>query len=306
MNVHEWALVIFTTLAQMSVGSFIVLGVIHFFVRRAAGEEAADRLSDRALLAIGPILVLAMLASLFHLGNPLNAPRAVSNLASSWLSREIFFGVLFAVLGGIFAIMQWRKMATFTLRNLVAILAALAGIGLVLSMTMVYMLPTQPAWNSLATPVFFASATVLLGLFAIGAAYVANYAYVQQSDPSCAEEQCALLRSVLRWIAVSAVVVLGVELIAIPLYLAQLSAGPAPALASAQLMIGEFGIVLALRIAFVFLGAGVLGFFLYHNASSPGREQIMGNLAYLAFALVLVSEVLGRYLFYATHVPLGV
>lgn len=306
MNVQEWALVIFTTLAQLSVGSFIILGVIHFLVRRAYGEQAADLLSDRALLAIGPILVLAMLASLFHLGTPLNAPRAVSNLASSWLSREIFFGVLFAVLGGVFAIMQWRKTGSFALRNLIALLAATAGIGLLISMVMVYMLPTQPAWNSLATPVFFGSATLLLGLFAIGVAYVANYAYVQRSDPGCAQEQCALLRSVLRWIAVSAVVVLGVELIAIPLYLAELASGPAPALASAQLMVGEYGVMLALRIAFVFIGAGVLGFFLYQNANSPGREQIMGNLAYLAFALVLVSEIIGRYLFYATHVPLGV
>jgi anaerobic dimethyl sulfoxide reductase subunit C (anchor subunit) len=305
MNVQEWALVIFTTLAQMSVGSFIVLGIIHTFVRRSAGEDAADRLSDRALLAIGPILVLAMLASLFHLGNPLNAPRAVTNLAASWLSREIFFGVLFSVSGGLFAIMQWRKIGSFAVRNAIAWLAALIGIALVVSMVMVYMLPTQPVWNSLATPVYFFSTTVLLGLFAVGAAYVANYAYVQRNDPSCAEEQCALLRSALRWIAISAVVVLGIELVTIPLHLAQLSNGSAPALASVQLMIGQYGVVLALRIALVFVGAGILGFFLYQNASSPGREQIMGSLAYLAFGLVLVAEVLGRFLFYASQVPIG-
>ena len=306
MNVHEWSLVIFTILAQMSVGSFIVLGVIHFFTRRAEGEEAANRLSDRALLAIGPVLVLAMLASLFHLGNPVNAPRAVTNIGSSWLSREIMFGVLFAVLGGVFAIMQWRKMASFSVRNIVAILAAVAGVALVYSMSMVYMLPTQPAWNTLATPVFFASATLLLGLFAIGAAYVANYAYVQRTDPGGAKEVRTLMSSALRWIAVAAVLVLGAELVAIPLYLAQLSTGPAAAIASAQMMVGDYGLFLALRIVLVFIGAGVLGFFLYHNAASPGREQILGNLAYLAFGLVLVSEVIGRYLFYVTHVRIGV
>ncbi len=68
------------------------------------GETAADRMSDGALLVIGPVLALAFVASLFHLGSPLNAPRAVVNLGTSWLSREIFFGSLFALAGAIFAL----------------------------------------------------------------------------------------------------------------------------------------------------------------------------------------------------------
>jgi DMSO reductase anchor subunit len=31
----------------------------------------------------------------------------------------------------------------------------------------------------------------------------------------------------------------------------------------------------------------------------------MANLVYAAFAVVLVAEVLGRFLFYATHVKIG-
>src|SRR5512140_1401715 len=113
MNVREWALIAFTILAQMSVGSFLVLGVVHYFASHKSGMENADQLSDRALIAIGPVMVLALIVSLVHLGNPLNAYRAVTNLATSWLSREIFFGVLFTVAGGLFAIMQWRKISTY-------------------------------------------------------------------------------------------------------------------------------------------------------------------------------------------------
>ena len=104
MAVRDWALIAFTILAQMSIGAFLVLGVVHFFAMRKAGMEEADRLSDRALLAIGPLMVLSLLASLFHLGNPLNAYRAVTNLGSSWLSREVFFSVLFTIAGGVFAL----------------------------------------------------------------------------------------------------------------------------------------------------------------------------------------------------------
>jgi anaerobic dimethyl sulfoxide reductase subunit C (anchor subunit) len=135
MNTQEWALILFTILAQMAVGSFLVLGVLHAYARRQAGEAAAERLSDRALLALGPVMVLALIASLFHLGSPLNAPRAVLNLGSSWLSREIFMGVLFTVSGGLFALMQWRKIASSSLRNITAWIAAIVGLGFIFSMS---------------------------------------------------------------------------------------------------------------------------------------------------------------------------
>lgn len=307
MDVREWALIAFTILAQMSVGAFLVLGVVHFFAVRKAGMEEADRLSDRALLAIGPLMVLSLLASLFHLGSPLNAYQAVTNLGSSWLSREVFFSVLFTIVGGVFAIMQWRKIGTFAVRNVIAWIAALIGLAQVFSMSNVYLLPTQPAWNTLATPISFFATTILLGVLAVGAAFVANYAYLRRKVPECADAQCILLRGSLRWIAVASVVLLGLELIVAPLQIAYLAASTTEAArASAGLMYGQYGLILGLRLALVFIGAGILGVFLYQNALSPGREQVMGNLTYAAFALVLIAEVLGRFLFYATQVRIGI
>jgi anaerobic dimethyl sulfoxide reductase subunit C (anchor subunit) len=306
MDIREWALITFTLLAQMAVGAFVVLGVVHYFAAQRAGQEQADRLSDRALLAIGPVVVLALVVSLFHLGNPLNAYRAVANLGTSWLSREILASVLFAGLGAVFAIMQWRKLASFGVRAVVAGLAALVGLFLVYSMSQVYALPTQPAWNHLGTPVAFFASTLLLGVFAIGAAFVVNYGYVQRTQPGCAEAQCQLLRGALRWIAVAAVVLLGVELVVAPLQVAYLAAAPdAAARASAALMFGEYGVWFGLRLALVFLGAGVLAVFVYQNAQRPGQEQVLGQLTYAAFGLVVVAEVIGRYIFYAAHVKIG-
>jgi anaerobic dimethyl sulfoxide reductase subunit C (anchor subunit) len=306
MDVREWALIAFTILTQMSVGAFVVLGIVHFFAAQQAGEAEADRLSDRALLAIGPVVVLAMVVSLFHLGNPLNAYRAVFNLDTSWLSREILASALFAGLGAIFAFMQWRKLATFGVRALVAGLAALVGLFQVYSMAMVYQLPTQPAWNTIATPIAFFATALLLGVLAVGAAFVANYAYIQRTNPGCAEQQCQLLRGALRMFALASVLLLGVELVAAPLQVAYLAAAPqAAARASAELMFGELGLLFGLRLALAFLGAGVLAFFLYRTALRAGQEGTMGTLAYSAFALVFVAEVIGRYIFYAAHVKIG-
>ena len=306
MDIREWALIGFTILSQMAVGAFVVLGAVHFFAARSAGPEQADRLSDRALLAIGPVLVLGLVASLAHLGNPLNAYRAVANVATSWLSREILASVLFAAVGGLFAIMQWRKLGTFAVRNVIAWIAAAIGLFLVYSMGRVYQLPLQPAWDTLATPILFFTTTLLLGLLAVGAAFVANYAYVQRQAPGCAEAQCQLLRGSLRWFAVGAVGLLGIQLVTVPLQVAYLAALPSEAArASVGLMFGQYGLLFGLRLVLAFVGAGVLAVFVYQNAASAGRERVLGWLAYSAFGLVLVAEVIGRFMFYATHVKIG-
>ena len=300
MNTQEWALIAFTILAQMSVGSFLILGIAHFFAARSAGPEEADRLSDRALLVIGPVLVLGLLASFFHLGNPLNAYNAIGNLGSSWLSREIFSGVVFAVGGAVFAFLQWRKIGSSSLRNLIALLTALVGLFLVFSMSNVYMLRTVAVWNTVLTLVSFFVTTFLLGALTMGAAFVANYAYVQRKNPGCADAQCKLLRSAMRWISLCAIVMLGIEFVAVPAYLVYLTSTPATESAG-ELLGGSYYAVLIVRLVLVFLGAGLFSAIVYRNAVSAGREKIMGNWAYAAFALVLVSEILGRFLFYATH-----
>lgn len=303
MQTREWALIAFTIMAQMSVGSFLVLGVVHFWAARKAGVAEADKLSDRALLAIGPVLVLGMIASLFHLGTPTNAPRAIANFGTSWLSREVAFGAAFVVIGAVFAFMQWRKISTPTVRNLIALLAALVGLLQVLSMAMVYMLPTVPAWNTVATPLTFFTTTFLLGALALGAAFVVNYALLrgQQGDDATLVK---LLRDTLRWIALASVALLGVEFVIAPLYLAFLSGTPAGA-ASAALLTDQNGVLLVLRFGLVFLGAGIFSLFIYQTAGSGARIQAMGNLTYVAFALVLIAEVIGRYLFYASYIRLG-
>jgi anaerobic dimethyl sulfoxide reductase subunit C len=306
MDVRDWALITFTILVQMSVGSMWVLLVAHFFAARKYGEEAANRLSDRTFLVLVPVIALAFIASLLHLGNPINAYRAVTNLASSWLSREIFFGVIFAILAFVYAFLQWRKIGSFVLRNIIALVAAIVGLVLVYSMSHVYMIRTQPAWNSWATPVSFFVTAFLLGVLAMGVAFVANYAYLRRKTPDCAEIQCDLMRDALRWVALAAVLLLGAEMVVLPLYVASLSLGTVAGLASLQLMIGSFGWALALRVALAFIGAGVFAVLLYQNAMKAGHEKLLSNLTYAAFILVLVAEVLNRYLFYVSHVRIGI
>jgi anaerobic dimethyl sulfoxide reductase subunit C (anchor subunit) len=305
MNVKEWALIIFTILAQMSVGAFLVLGAVHLYVSRKADSAEADRMSDRALLAIIVTLGLGLLASLFHLGDPLSSPRAISNVATSWLSREILFGAGFAVLGALFAAMQWFKWGTFALRNAVAWLAGLVGVGLIYCMSRAYMLPTQPAWNTIATPISFYATSLLLGALALGVAFFVNYRIITVKHPDCADCQAALLRDVLGWLAVLAIAALGVEFVIIPIHMGILGMGNAAATASVKLMLGTYGVAFVLRLLLAFVGVAVFGVFMYQNAKEAGKIQLLGTLATSAFVLALAAELIGRYLFYATRVGIN-
>jgi anaerobic dimethyl sulfoxide reductase subunit C len=307
MQTSEWSLIIFTIIMQMAVGTFVILGGVHFFATRRYSEKDADLLSDRALLAIGPAVVLAILVTLLHLGNPVNAPRAISNFGTSWLSREISFSILFSVGGAAFAFMQWRKISTASNRNILALVVAAIGILLVFTMGQIYMLPTVPAWNTLATPAAFFLTTFLLGSLAIGAAYVTAY-WVLKSRDSLADQtvQFDILATTLRWIALISVALLGIQFVVIPLYIAELATSSSPAAnESVKLMLDQSSVLFGLRLVLLFLGAGIFSLFIYQNATSEANTRIVGNLAYAAFALVLISEVIGRLLFYSSMTRIG-
>lgn len=306
MNVHEWALISFTILTQLSVGSFLCLRCIHYFAARKAGEVEADQLSDRSLLVIGPALILGMLSSLFHLGDYLSAYRALANIGSSWLSMEIFFGTMFAAIGGLFAVLQWFKLGSTAVRNIIGWIASLIGLSFVYSMSKLYMLETVPTWNSPATPISFFTTSFLLGALALAVVFVANYHYLQRAGSANSSIQNELLRDSIRWITIFVILLLGVEFVTIPANMAYLTMSSTVAATAVAETVSEYAVLLVLRLALVFIGAGFLGLFLYRNTLSPGREKMLGYMTYSSFAIVLISELLGRFLFYASYAGIGI
>jgi anaerobic dimethyl sulfoxide reductase subunit C len=301
MNTREWALIIFTTLAQLSVGMLFVLLIIRRYVSRARGAEKAAAFTNAPLYAVPAMMVLALIASLFHLGKIMNVIGAIPNLATSWMSREVVLSVTFTVLTVVFAFLEWRKIGSGGLRIALGWISAVVGLMLLGAMSETYMLPAQPAWNTPATPIGFFATALLLGILGAAAAVVAT----AKSHAVEAADQAAL-KAILKTCALSAVLLLGIELLMLPMYMAYLSTQGLAALRSIYLMATEYGALLFLRLLLVFIGAGVLAFYLYQKASVEGGEKSFATLAYSAFALVFVSELLGRVLFYATHYRIGV
>src|SRR5262252_5640929 len=95
-------LVFMLVLTQLSVGAF----VIEFLLRRLFPQLSSAR-AYHAIIALAAGL-LALGASVFHLGRPKYAFRAVIGLRTSWLSREILAFGAFAGAAAAYAAWVWR------------------------------------------------------------------------------------------------------------------------------------------------------------------------------------------------------
>ena len=317
MNTHELPMIIFTVLGQMSVGAFVVLGVVQVFAARRFGAAAVDKVTDPALYAIGPALVLGLGASMLHMNDVMNTLNVFRHLGSSWLSREIVCGVVFAGLGFVFAAAQYRKWGSVRLRQWLAALTAVVGLGLVTSMSMIYYtLVTVPAWHTWATPVQFFTTTFLLGTLAVGAALTGAMMWrrhraaiapvtTDRHAPGVVADVAQtseLLLVCLKGVGVSAVALLGVEFLIIPLSISSMSAAGGVAAQSAAVFTGGWFIA---RLVLVFAGAGLVAVNLFRYATTHANPRTLAVLAGSAFLLVLAGELIGRSLFYDSMLRIG-
>jgi anaerobic dimethyl sulfoxide reductase subunit B len=185
---REPSLVAFTLLAQMAASLFCSL----LAVRVLAGPQA-DALLATPFLAVGPLMLAAMLASLLHLGKPLRAWRAVANVRTSWLSREIASSLAFVLGWAAYIGMSAAGWASPGGRLAVGGVAALAAVGQVYSMARIYRLRTVPAWDSPFTTATFLLTALSLGTLAAALLLSAAAAATGQYTPLLRSAVIALL-----------------------------------------------------------------------------------------------------------------
>ncbi len=160
---NERPLVAFTLLTQMGVGGFLAMVAVDLCAARLGTQASIGVIANEALLVIVPLVIGGLLSSLLHLGTPRNAWRAVANVRTSWLSREVLFALVFCCLASAFTALRWSGVASPSWLAAAATAAAIAGIALVYAMARVYRLRTVPAWNTPLTTLSFFTTTLLLG-----------------------------------------------------------------------------------------------------------------------------------------------
>ena len=130
----------------------------------------ASTASGRTLAAV--LAVVALGASLLHLGRPVMAWKALRNLRRSWLSREV---ALFGAYAG-------AAVAAAGLPGVPGAHWLAAGIGVagVYASARLYMVPGRPAWNTRLTVAHFGATALATGPLLTGHPWLAVAAVVVQ------------------------------------------------------------------------------------------------------------------------------
>lgn len=142
------------------------------FIQAIAGTLIASLANRAADTRVFTLLLMAtaftLNISVFHLGRPAFAWRALKMWRRSWLSREVLlFGLFFAALA-LATLVSWLRalrLAPLPAAILYAAgwLAALLGVAGVLASAMIYLVRARPAWNTAHTPLDFLLSAAVVG-----------------------------------------------------------------------------------------------------------------------------------------------
>jgi Fe-S-cluster-containing dehydrogenase component/DMSO reductase anchor subunit len=296
-------LVVMLVLTQLSVGAICVGLVMEEFLRGSM-LDALRPLHAATALGFG---LLALAASLLHLGRPKYAFRAVLGLRHSWLSREIVAFGVFAVLAAIYSGANFVEVistdAEFSrswLANVIQWLGwsvAAAGVIAVFCSTMIYVFTQRECWSFLRVGVRFVLTSALLGVAAVWLSILVSTLFTRSDEVFGLVSKCG---PTLCWALVTFALakVTWEGTIFRHLWLRQMT----PLKRSALLMTGDLSNVTLARYAMGLLGGAILPIMLVQDASSlsPGDNLVQFVvMTGLLFAACLVGELLERYLFFA-------
>jgi formate dehydrogenase iron-sulfur subunit len=260
----HWPLVVMTVLTQLSVGAFVTIWVLELL-------GASTRLGLAALTSL-TVGGLALTASTLHLGRPIHAYRALKMWRRSWLSREVLLFASFSGVATLDAGALWFGLPGSSALGGLTMLLGLAG---VTASACIYRVPSRPAWNTRFTLAQFNLTALTLGPLlaaAIGAGDV-------------------------RWLGLCAACGAGAQLLLLAVRFFRLTASDGVELrGTARLLSTVLMSRLVARGVLLAIGGVVLPLIAGSRAMHPA-------VLWLAFALALGAEIIGRYLFFVSVVP---
>jgi DMSO reductase anchor subunit len=182
-------------LTQLSAGAFAIGSVADGLV---APQAVATLRPIHSLVALVVGLV-ALAASVFHLGRPRYAFRALIGLRTSWMSREILAFGVFAPLAAAYAASQWQAVllplagiapltASFARRLQDGLCAAVvaAGVAGVTCSVFIYHATRRPWWNAPTAGFKFAMTALTLGLATTIFTFLGESAFLRDAGVTAA------------------------------------------------------------------------------------------------------------------------
>ncbi|SHN75848.1 dimethyl sulfoxide reductase anchor subunit family protein [Desulfitobacterium chlororespirans] len=264
---EEFALIIFTICVQAAVGLMVFTAV--------AKQLNKTGVFKIAVAASAGLAVVGLLASFLHLGHPLAAVNTLTRFATSWLSREIWFTSAFTGLTVFAVLLLYFKPAAKKALNTLIILAAAIGLIDVLAMASVYTSSSVAAWQSGSIVVEFYAAAISMGALLFLAL--------------SAKEDTGRMRKI---VAISVAAAFVIQAVVMLPYYNSFGGSDNLALQQSHAILSSMTPAMVLKWAAILVGAGLL--FLPAKEKSKEVPIILG-----ATALVLLGQIVGRYLFFA-------
>jgi anaerobic dimethyl sulfoxide reductase subunit C (anchor subunit) len=272
------ALTIFSICVQAAIGIMVFVAIGKLVNK--------DGIFKNAVLTAAGLGIVGMLASLMHLGRPFGAIRALYQVGSSWLSREIWFTAIFLGLTVLTLVFIYVRPQNKTAITGLVSAAALVGLIDVASMAAIYRTASVPVWQSVATIVEFYAAAV-----SMGAILFLLLSIKEVAETGKMKKIVALIVSVAVILQVAAV---------IP-SLIMLGINPSAAAQSSLVILGGMSAAMVIKWIFILAGAVLVMWIAKDELSKTATNILFGSVF-----LLLAGQIVGRYLFYAATVVIQV
>jgi anaerobic dimethyl sulfoxide reductase subunit C (anchor subunit) len=305
MNVREWALPVYTILIQIATGILLMLWIFRSLNNSKLKRDEMDQMIDNPITIIFLTIVTAIIGAHFHLSRPYLSFLAVFNFKSSWLSREIVFTVIFFLAVGSLWILRRRESYHRILEIFLGWFAVVIGFVSIYCMARIYLLPTQITWNSPITITYYLVTTLLLGSMATTVLFVMDLKFAEVRELDIPKTRVAIIEKSLIWFAIIASI-MAIMVFVLNFYqISYLQNAGETAKTSLDLLSGLYQPLLRLRLGLMPTGVGLLVISVILMIRKKKNVLDLVTVIYISCLLVMIAEILGRFIFYATHVRLG-
>ncbi len=287
MASNEWPLIFFTLLGQTAAGLIFALALLS-----TGGKEVLKLIYSSVNRPVTLFSMMAMacavLFSFLHLGSPTRAVYALSNLSSSWLSREILMVMVFGAVLTARALFLQLFSNRYALQRAMLWLCVTAAAAMIYSMARLYMIEVSPSWNQASTLVLFLSGSLLLGIPLFLTLLLAGH--VVYPDKHGVTGFSRLLASV---VLIS--------------FLARIPFGLQTGMPAVDSGFPPTGTpVIAGLLYYILLSTGTVLLMIWAFARLNMDEKWLKLFVWASFFLLLLGEVAGKYIFYSGYYRIGV
>ncbi len=300
----HWPLIVMLVLIQMSVGIYLFGSALNHL------ESGTGSTSFQWWQSVFGLTIcnIALLSSLFHLGRPHLAFRAVIGLKHSWLSREIVVFSLFAFLASLFTayhgLLFFKPDFGIIPSKIINVLGdILAGTGIigVICSIMIYQFTKRELWNGMITSIKFLMSMIILGLSStLVTLSFMNYLKSESMNDS-----------LFNWMNLL-VITLSISTTFKLMYEASIffhlkSQRNSPYKRAANLMVGDISNITKIRFVSGLIGGIFFPLLLLESSVRIQSESGITPLivSVLALSLCLVGELLERYIYFVAVSPAG-